>query len=131
MIPTGKRRRQKFGKSHSSEDNDEDIENNNVPEEQDRRSGLSSPRRKLNHLSGHFTSRRKTTSAPDIPVTRIPPRRRLTPFSFGNHQNFDNSETESPQFLINQDENDEIQSEEDISTINDDGISVLPISTFG
>jgi len=64
-------------------------------------------------------------------VTRIPPRRRLTPFSFGNHQNFDNSETESPQFLINQDENDEIQSEEDISTINDDGISVLPISTFG
>ena len=131
VIPTGKRRRQKFGKSHSSEDNDEDIENNNVPEEEDRRSGLSSPRRKLNRLSGHFTSRRKTTSAPDIPVTRIPPRRRLRPFSFGNDQDLDSSETESPQFLINQDENDEIQSEEDISTINDNGISVLPISTFG
>ena len=64
-------------------------------------------------------------------MTRIPPRRRLRPFSFGNDQDFDSSETESPQFLINQDEDDEIQSEEDISTINDNGISVLPISTFG
>jgi len=129
VIPTGKRRRQKFGKNKSEEDNNDDIENNNVPEEEDRRSTNSAPRRKLNRLPGQFTSRRKTTNPTDTPVTRIPPRRRFRPSSFTNQESPD-FQTESPQLFSEEDEEEETSSEV-FSTTNEDGISVLPISTFG
>jgi len=128
IVPTGKRRRQKFGKSQNEEENNEDIENNNVPEEEDRRSDTSAPRRKLNRLPGQFTSRRKTTNPTEVPITRIPLRRRLRPLSFGNDQETIDFETESPQIFIDEDED---SSFETFPTTNKNGISVLPISTFG
>ena len=127
VIPTGKRRRQKFGKNRSEEDNDDDIENNNVPEEEDRRSTNSAPRRKLNRLPGQFTSRRKTTNPTESPVTRVPSRRRFRPSSFTNQDSPD-FQTESPQFFSEDDEDEETSSEV-FSTTNENGISVLPIST--
>jgi len=127
VIPTGKRRRQKFGKNRSEEDTDDDIENNNVPEEEDRRSSNSAPRRKLNRLPGQFTSRRKTTNPTEAPVTRIPSRRRFRPSSFTNQESPD-FQTESPQFFSEDDEDEETSSEV-FSTTNENGISVLPIST--
>merc|ERR1712106_404852 len=126
IVPTGKRRRQKFGKSQNEEENNEDIENNNVPEEEDRRSDTSAPRRKLNRLPGQFTSRRKTTNPTEVPITRIPLRRRLRPLSFGNDQETIDFETESPQIFIDEDED---SSFETFPTTNKNGISVLPIST--
>merc|ERR1712106_889827 len=126
IVPTGKRRRQKFGKNRSEEENNEDIENNNVPEEEDRRSDTSAPRRKLNRLPGQFTSRRKTTNPTEVPITRIPLRRRLRPLSFGNDQETIDFETESPQIFIDEDED---SSFETFPTTNKNGISVLPIST--
>jgi len=129
VVPTGKRRRQKFGKNRSEEENDDDIEDNNLPEEEDRRSANSAPRRKLNRLPGQFTSRRKTTNPTEAPVTRIPSRRRFRPSSFGKDQESPDFQTESPQFFI--DDDDEETSSEVFSTTNENGISVLPISTFG
>merc|ERR1711892_250080 len=127
VVPTGKRRRQKFGKNRSEEENDDDIEDNNLPEEEDRRSANSAPRRKLNRLPGQFTSRRKTTNPTEAPVTRIPSRRRFRPSSFGKDQESPDFQTESPQFFI--DDDDEETSSEVFSTTNENGISVLPIST--
>jgi len=125
IVPTGKRRRQKFGKNKDESeqrDTDEDIENNNVPEEEERRSDVSSPRRKLNRLPGQFTSRRKTTNPTEVPVTRIPLRRRLRPI--GTEQESGEYETESPQIFVDED-----SSFEPFPTTNENGISVLPIST--
>ena len=124
VVATGQRKRQRFNKNN----------NNDLPEE-DRRSGAGAPRRKVNRVP-NFTSRRKTTPPPEVPVTRIPPRRRKKPINFGEEER-----TESP--LIQPDSglstksSDALlrellsSSRESSSALTEEGIAVLPASTVG
>ena len=118
VVVTGARKRQRFRDNSKNEASTEDI--NDFPEE-DRRSEIGSLRRKVNRVP-NFTSRRKTTPPPETPATRIPPRRRLRPFNFEdvNEQEIVSVETESPQLLVQDQEEEE-----------DQGISVQPVSTVG
>ena len=123
-VPTGQRKRQRFQKKN----------NNDLPEE-DRRSVAGSPRRKVNRVPS-FTSRRKTTPPPEVPVTRIPPRRRQKPISFQDEEiqtesplsQFDSSpSTKSSDALLRE----LLSSSKENSAPTDEGIAVLPASTVG
>ena len=104
---TGARKRQRFRESNTSE-------GNQVLAEEPRRQGA--PRRKVNRVP-NFTSRRKTTPPPEAAVTRIPPRRRLKPFTIEDDQETVGFETERPEIFLQQEEEE------------DEGISVQPVST--
>ena len=130
VVATGQRKRQRFNKNI----------NNDLPEE-DRRSVAGSPRRKVNRVP-NFTSRRKTTPPPDVPVTRIPPRRRQKPISFDEAERAE-VETESPLGQFDSSLNTKstkssdallrelLSSSRDTSPQTDEGIAVLPASTVG
>ena len=109
MSVTGARKRQRFRENSNTEGG------NQVVPEEPRRQGA--PRRKVNRVP-NFTSRRKTTPPPEAAVTRIPPRRRLKPFTVEDDQETVGFETERPEVFLQQEEEDE-----------DEGISVQPVST--
>ena len=108
MSVTGARKRQRLRENSNSEGNE-------VLPEEPRRQGA--PRRKVNRVP-NFTSRRKTTPPPEAAVTRIPPRRRVKPFTIEDDQETVGFETERPEIFLQQKKEEE-----------DEGISVQPVST--
>lgn len=130
--PTGKRRRQRLGARGEQEiDVEEDIENNKLPEEERRsESSFGGNRRKVNRISGQFTSRRKNTKptvfTPGASGTRVPVRKRIHPALLSSvNEDETNLNTESPGIII--DEEDLRSQRFELST-SQNGISVLPIS---
>ena len=115
VVVTGTRKRQRV---RGDNINTEDIDNNLPEEDRSPDIGSLSVRRKVNRIP-NFTSRRKPINPTEIPVTRIPPRRRLRPFTVDDDQETVGFETESPELVL-----ETIENEDD-----DGGISVLPVST--
>ena len=128
VVATGPRKRQRFP-----------VKNNNDLPEEDRRSvAAGSPRRKVNRVP-NFTSRRKTTAPPEVPVTRIPPRRRQKPISFDEDERAE-VQTESPLSQFGSSPSTKssdallrelLSSSKESSAPTDEGIAVLPVSTVG
>ena len=134
LVATGQRKRQRFNQNNNNNNNNKDL-----PEE-DRRSGAAgSPRRKVNRVP-NFTSRRKTTPPPEVPVTRIPARRRKKPINFDQDERAE-VQTESPLSQFDSGVSTKSSeallrellssSKESSSTLTDEGIEVLPASTVG
>ena len=127
VVATGQRKRQRVNKELTGNQQE-------LPEE-DRRSGGASPRRKVNRVK-NFTSRKKTTPPPDVPVTRIPPRRRVKPFTFETGETngfetespaiFESPSTKSSEALLR-----ELLGSRQEATPEDEGIAILPASTVG
>ena len=125
VVATGQRKRQR--------QRDQELPNTDLPEE-DRRSVVGSPRRKVNRVPS-FTSRRKTTPPPEAPATRLPPRRRVKPVSFSGQETeletenpatvFETPSTKSSEALLRE----LLGSRPDPARQEDEGIAVLPAST--
>ena len=119
VVVTGTRKRQRIRDNVNDNINTEDIDNNLPEENRSPDIGSLSVRRKVNRIP-NFTSRRKPANPTEIPVTRIPPRRRLRPFTIDDDQETVGFETESPEIVL---ENIEAEDQDE------GGISVLPVST--
>ena len=126
VVATGQRKRQR--------QRDQELPITDLPEE-DRRSVVGSPRRKVNRVPS-FTSRRKTTPPPEAPATRLPPRRRVKPVSFSVQETaeletenpatvFESPSTKSSEALLRE----LLGSRPDPARLEDEGIAVLPAST--
>ena len=119
VVVTGTRKRQRIRDNVNDNINNDDIDNNLPEENRSPDIGSLSVRRKVNRIP-NFTSRRKPANPTEIPVTRIPPRRRLRPFTIDDDQETVGFETESPEIVL---ENIEAEDQDE------GGISVLPVST--